>query len=239
MNSLKASAKYLGEGTTDHGIRYIEVAVPPIGKGEDIKVRIIPNRAAGDVLGSCTKGANLLIGGRLYRNRAVQGDFNTYLIPTQKIELISAPITLNDVTLAGGYYLTDNDIRANKLPDKTNPDGSKIKRHNFTLLLRAPAQPLLSHEYDDTISFSVTSWRDDAERILRTAHKGRQMLLQGYLRSYTAQGKDTGYVSVTLRTGLQEMFGRKKEEGESNNNVKSANASSVVIQGETKEEAPI
>ena len=37
MNSLKACAKYLGEGTTDHGIRYIEVDVPAIGKGDDIK----------------------------------------------------------------------------------------------------------------------------------------------------------------------------------------------------------
>ena len=230
MNSLKACAKYVGEGKTDHGIRYIEVAVPPIGKGEDIKVRIIPNRAAGDVLGSCNKGANLLIGGRLYRNRAVQGDFNSYLIPTQKIELLPAPITLNDVTLAGAYWLNDNDVKANQTSNE---------RHNFTILTSAPTQQLLSHEYDDTISFSVTSWKYDAERILQTAHKGRQMMIQGYLRSYTPEGKDTGYVSVTVRSGLVEMFGKRKEREESNNNVKSVKASSVVIQGETKEEAPI
>ena len=230
MNSLKACAKYLGEGTTDHGIRYIEVAVPPIGKGEDIKVRIIPNRAAGDVLGSCTKGANLLIGGRLYRNRAVQGDFNSYLIPTQKIELLPASIPLNDITIAGAYWLNDNDVKANQTSNE---------RHNFTILTSAPTQQLLSHEYDDTISFSVTSWKYDAERILQTAHKGRQMMIQGYLRSYTPEGKDTGYVSVTVRSGLVEMFGKRKEKEESNNNVKSVKASSVVIQGETKEEAPI
>ena len=64
-------------------------------------------------------------------------------------------------------------------------------------------------------------------------------MIQGYLRSYTPEGKDTGYVSVTVRSGLVEMFGKRKEKEESNNNVKSANASSVVIQGETKEEAPI
>ena len=230
MNSLKASAKYLGEGTTDHGIRYIEVAVPPIGKSEDIKVRIIPNRAAGDVLGSCTKGANLLIGGRLYRNRAVQGDFNSYLIPTQKIELLPASIPLNDITIAGAYWLNDNDVKANQISNE---------RHNFTILTSAPTQQLLSHEYDDTISFSVTSWKYDAERILQTAHKGRQMMIQGYLRSYTPEGKDTGYVSVTVRSGLVEMFGKRKEKEESNNNVKSVKAPSVVIQGETKEEAPI
>ena len=224
MNTLKACAKYVGEGTTDHGIRYIEVAVPAIGKGEDIKVRIIPNRAAGDVLGSCNKGANLLIGGRLYRNRAVQGDFNSYLIPTQRIELLSAPITLNDVTIAGAYWLNDNDVKANQTSNE---------RHNFTILTSAPAQQLLSHEYDDTISFSVTSWKYDAERILQTAHKGRQLMIQGYLRSYN------GYVSVTVRNGLVEMFGKRKDKEESNNNVKSVKASSVVIQGETKEEAPI
>ena len=231
MNSLKACAKYLGEGTTDHGIRYIEVAVPAVGKGEDIKVRIIPNRAAGDVLGSCTKGANLLIGGRLYRNRAVQGDFNSYLIPTQKIELLPASIPLNDITIAGAYWLNDNDVKANQTSNE---------RHNFTILTSAPTQQLLSHEYDDTISFSVTSWKYDAERILQTAHKGRQMMIQGYLRSYTPEGKDTGYVSVTVRSGLVEMFGKRKEKEEgNNNNVKSVKASSVVIQGETKEEAPI
>ena len=230
MNSLKASAKYLGEGTTDHGIRYIEVAVPPIGKSEDIKVRIIPNRAAGDVLGSCTKGANLLIGGRLYRNRAVQGDFNSYLIPTQKIELLPASIPLNDITIAGAYWLNDNDVKANQISNE---------RHNFTILTSAPTQQLLSHEYDDTISFSVTSWKYDAERILQTAHKGRQMMIQGYLRSYTPEGKDTGYVSVTVRSGLVEMFGKRKEKEEGSSNIKSANASRVVIQGETKEEAPI
>ena len=230
MNSLKASAKYLGEGTTDHGIRYIEVAVPAVGKGEDIKVRIIPNRAAGDVLGSCTKGANLLIGGRLYRNRAVQGDFNSYLIPTQRIELLPASIPLNDITIAGAYWLNDNDVKANQTSNE---------RHNFTILTSAPTQQLLSHEYDDTISFSVTSWKYDAERILQTAHKGRQMMIQGYLRSYTPEGKDTGYVSVTVRSGLVEMFGKRKDKEEGNNNVKSVKASSVVIQGETKEEAPI
>ena len=224
MNSLKASAKYVGEGTTDHGIRYIEVDVPAIGKGDDIKVRIVPNRSAGDVLGSCNKGANLLIGGRLYRNRAVQGDFNSYLIPTQRIELLSAPITLNDVTIAGAYWLNDNDVKANQTSNE---------RHNFTILTSAPAQQLLAHEYDDTISFSVTSWKYDAERILQTAHKGRQLMIQGYLRSYN------GYVSVTVRNGLVEMFGKRKEKEEGSSNIKSANASRVVIQGETKEEAPI
>ena len=41
MNTLKAGATYVGEGTTEHGIRYVEVAVPAVGKGEDVMVRII------------------------------------------------------------------------------------------------------------------------------------------------------------------------------------------------------
>ena len=229
MNTLKASATYVGEGTTEHGIRYVEVAVPAVGKGEDVMVRIIPTKAAGDVLNSCTKGANLLIGGRLYRNRAVQGDFNFYLIPTKRIELLSSRIPLNEVTIAGAYWLNDNDIKANQTSNE---------RHNFTILTSAPQQPLLNHEYDDTISFSVTSWKYDAERILQTAHTGRQMIIEGYLRSYTPAGSDTGYVSVTVRSGLVEMFGKKKEK-EGSKISKPADVSKVVIQGESKEELPI
>jgi single-stranded DNA-binding protein len=186
-------------------------------------VRIIPTKAAGDVLNSCTKGANLLIGGRLYRNRAVQGDFNSYLIPTKRIELLSSRIPLNEVTIAGAYWLNDNDIKANQ---------TSKERHNFTILTSAPQQPLLNHEYDDTISFSVTSWKYDAERILQTAHKGRQLIVEGYLRSYN------GYVSVTVRNGLVEMFGKKKDKENKIVN-KSDSASKVVIQGESKEEPPI
>ena len=229
MNTLKACATYVGEGTTEHGIRYVEVAVPAVGKGEDVKVKIIPTKAAGDVLNSCTKGANLLIGGRLYRNRAVQGDFNFYLIPTKRIELLSSRIPLNEVTIAGAYWLNDNDIKANQTSNE---------RHNFTILTSAPQQPLLNHEYDDTISFSVTSWKYDAERILQTAHTGRQMIIEGYLRSYTPAGSDTGYVSVTVRSGLVEMFGKKKEK-EGSKISKPADVSKVVIQGESKEELPI
>ena len=229
MNTLKACATYVGEGTTEHGIRYVEVAVPAVGKGEDVKVKIIPTKAAGDVLNSCTKGANLLIGGRLYRNRAVQGDFNSYLIPTKRIELLSSRIPLNEVTIAGAYWLNDNDIKANQTSNE---------RHNFTILTSAPQQPLLNHEYDDTISFSVTSWKYDAERILQTAHKGRQLIIEGYLRSYTPAGSDTGYVSVTVRSGLVEMFGKKKEK-EGSKISKPADVSKVVIQGESKEELPI
>ena len=228
MNTLKAGATYVEEGTTEHGIRYIEVAVPPVGKGEDVKVRIIPNKAAGDVLGSCSKGANLLIAGRLYRNRAVQGDYNSYLIPTQRIQVVSSPVPLNDVTIAGAYWLSDNDLKANQNQD----------RHNFTMLTSAPTQQLLSHNYDDTISFSVTSWKYDAERILQTAFKGRQMLVEGYLRSYN------GYVSVTVRNGLVEMFGRKemkevKEKVISKPDYAPGDRPKVVIEGETKEELPI
>ena len=226
MNTLKACATYVEEGTTEHGIRYIEVAIPPVGKGEDVKERIIPNKAAGDVLGSCSKGANLLIAGRLYRNRAVQGDYNSYLIPTQRIQVVSIPVPLNDVTIAGAYWLSDNDLKANQNQD----------RHNFTLLTSAPTQQLLSHNYDDTISFSVTSWKYDAERILQTAFKGRQMLVEGYLRSYN------GYVSVTVRNGLVEMFGRKEMKEKvinSKPDYAPGDRPKVVIEGETKEELPI
>jgi single-stranded DNA-binding protein len=130
------------------------------------------------------------------------------------------------VTIAGAYWLSDNDLKANQNQD----------RHNFTLLTSAPTQQLLSHNYDDTISFSVTSWKYDAERILQTAFKGRQMLVEGYLRSYN------GYVSVTVRNGLVEMFGRKEMKEKvvnSKPDYAPGDRPKVVIEGETKEELPI
>ena len=132
------------------------------------------------------------------------------------------------MTIAGAYWLNDND-------KKLNQDD---QRHTFTILTSAPANQILNHEYDDTLSFSITSWSYDAQRILQTAHIGRQMIIEGYLRSYTPDGKDTGYVSVTVRSGLVEMFGRK-EVKESSIISKSDSASKVVIQGESKEELPI
>jgi len=228
MNTLKAGATYVESGSTDHGIRYVEVAIPAVGKGEDVKIRVLVTKFVEEVLGSCTKGANLLIIGRLYMNRAVQGDWNYYLIPTKKIQVLPCPIQLNDITVAGGYWLSDNDIESNQRAIE-----SKQERHNFSLLTSAPQQALLSHTRDDAIKFSITAWKIDADRILKQAHKGRQMLVEGYLRSYN------GYVSVTLSSGLHTMFGSKEKKKENDNNVKPANAAEVVIQGETKEEIHI
>ena len=224
MNTLKAGATYVESGSTDHGIRYVEVAIPAVGKGEDVKIRVLVTKFVEEVLGSCTKGANLLIIGRLYMNRAVQGDWNYYLIPTKKIQVLPCPIQLNDITIAGGYWLSDQDIKSNQ---------NANERHNFSLLTSAPQQPLLSHTREDAIKFSITAWKYDADRILKQAHKGRQMLVEGYLRSYN------GYVSVTVSSGLHTMFGSKEKKKENDNNVKPANAAEVVIQGETKEEIHI
>ena len=209
MNTAKVCAKYVGEGTTEHGIRFTEVTVSAVGKGEDIKLRVLSTKAGGDTLGSCSKGANLIIVGRLYRNRAVQSDYNYYVVPTQRIEVVPCPVPLNTVTIAGAYWLNDNDKK-------------------------------LNHEYDDTLSFSITSWSYDAQRILQTAHIGRQMIIEGYLRSYTPAGKDTGYISINVRSGIVEMFGSKEKKKENKIDNKSDSASKVVIQGETKaEELPI
>ena len=59
MNTVKAGAKYVGEGTTEHGIRFTEVTVAAVGKGEDIKLRVLSTKAGGDTLGSCSKGCLL------------------------------------------------------------------------------------------------------------------------------------------------------------------------------------
>ena len=185
MNTLKAGATYVESGSTDHGIRYVEVAIPAVGKGEDVKIRVLV---------------------------------------TKFVEVLPCPIQLNDITIAGGYWLSDNDIKSNQ---------NAQDRHNFSLLTSAPQQPLLSHTREDAIKFSITAWKYDADRILKQAHKGRQMLVEGYLRSYN------GYVSVTVSSGLHTMFGSKEKKKENDNNIKPANAAEVVIQGETKEEIHI
>ena len=136
MNTAKVCAKYVGEGTTEHGIRFTEVTVSAVGKGEDIKLRVLSTKAGGDTLGSCSKGANLIIVGRLYRNRAVQSDYNYYVVPTQRIEVVPCPVPLNTVTIAGAYWLNDND-------KKLNQDD---QRHTFTILTSTPANQLLNHQ---------------------------------------------------------------------------------------------
>ena len=120
MNTVKAGAKYVGEGTTEHGIRFTEVTVAAVGKGEDIKLRVLSTKAGGDALGSCSKGANLIIVGRLYRNRAVQSDYNYYVVPTQRIEVVPCPVPLNTVTIAGAYWLNDNDKKLNQDDQRHN-----------------------------------------------------------------------------------------------------------------------
>ena len=45
MNTAKVCAKYVGEGTTEHGIRFTEVTVSAVGKGEDIILRVLSTKA--------------------------------------------------------------------------------------------------------------------------------------------------------------------------------------------------
>ena len=40
------------------------------------------------------------------------------------------------------------------------------------------------------------------------------MIIEGYLRSYTPAGKDTGYISINVRSGIVEMFGSKEKKKE-------------------------
>ena len=67
MNTVKAGAKYVGEGTTEHGIRFTEVTVSAVGKGEDIKLRVLSTKAGGDTLGM--KNANVDVIGYVEYNK--------------------------------------------------------------------------------------------------------------------------------------------------------------------------
>ena len=85
----------------------------------------------------------------------------------------------------------------------------------FTLMCSAPAQVLLNHTWDDSLSFRMESWGDDAKRIQMLGHKGRQMVLEGILRYstwQTADGQQRGGYSVRTRAGLYQFFGKKKTE---------------------------
>ena len=87
----------------------------------------------------------------------------------------------------------------------------------FTVMCSAPAQQLLNHTWDDSLSFRMESWGDDAKRIQMLDHKGRQMVLEGILRYstwQTADGQKRGGYSVRTRAGLYQFFGKKKTEGD-------------------------
>ena len=201
MNTFTGIGSYKGEVFTDSGLRFMQVDLPRVGnKGNDVPIFVVPNKAAGETFDAFAPGARLLLNGRLYPSRQ---DYKMYFVPNAPLQVVTTNITLNKVTLAGGFV---------------NPEfNDNIGLLKFTVMCSAPAQMLLNHTWDDSLSFRMESWGDDAKRIQMLGHKGRQMVLEGILRYstwQTADGQKRGGYSVRTRAGLYQFFGKKKTEGD-------------------------
>ena len=199
MNTFKGIGIYKGETFTDSGLRFMHIDLPKVGnKGNDVPIYVVPNKAAGETFDAFSPGLRLLLNGRLYPSRQ---DYKMYFVPNSPLQVVTTNLTLNSVNLAGGYVSPE--YRDN------------IELLKFTLMCSAPAQPILNHTWDDSLSFRIEAWGDDAKRIQMLGHKGRQMTMEGILRYSTwktAEGETRGGYSVRTRAGLYQFFGKKKTE---------------------------
>ena len=202
MNTIICTAQYVGEFFTDNGLRFVEAKIPASGKnGSPAPLFIIPNKAAGETWDAFAPGCNLLLSGRLYPNR---NDYRMYVAPTQPLQVVAKEVNVNQVNLAGGVGY----IGEQKLEDL----------FTFSLMVKAPSQPLLNHTWQDSLGFRMESWGDDAKRLLNLLYVGRQMAVAGALRYNTWQGKDgthRGTYQVRVRSSQYSVFGKNQAKAES------------------------
>lgn len=201
MNTLLATASYVGEKFMDNGLRFMQINVPKVGNsGAAAPVFVVPNKAAGETFDVFQPGANLLISGRLYPNRQ---DYRMYLVPNQVIQVAPPSLVVNQVNLAGGVGFI--------------PDQNKEDLFTFSLMCSAPAQQILGHTWDDSLSFRMEAWGDDAKRMVTNLHVGRQIAVTGALRynTWTTQeGQQRGIYQVRVKSGTYAFFGKNKKKEE-------------------------
>jgi len=197
----------------DNGLRFMEMVIPKTGtSGSDVPLLVVPNRAAGENLDVFQPGARILLGGRLYPNK---NDYKMYVIPNQAFVLINVEgLNINKVNISGsvGYI----------------PDQTQDELFTFTVMCSAPAQVVLGHNWDDSLSFRMESWGEDARRLDKMLHVGRQVSVEGILRYNTWKAQDGGMrgsYQVRVRAGLYAAFGKNKklvnqQENSSETNVK-------------------
>ena len=204
MNLITATAIYVGDTATESGTRTMQFHIKGTGnKPVDIPVNLVPSFAAGEtcVPGAFETGKTILINGRLYP----QENGPMYVVPTQPLQAVPASTKLNQILIAGGCWLPNEQRREDAL--------------NFLLLVgTAPPQKSIGHTWQDTLVFRMESWKDDAERLKKFLYKGRQLCLGGSLRFENWTGKDgnqhVGY-KVRVRSNQYSFFGKnKKVEGE-------------------------
>ena len=200
MNSFIATGTYAGEKFTDSGLRFMHLNLPKIGKkGDDVPVLVVPNRAAGETFDVFQPGARLLVGGRLYPNRK---DYKMYLIPNMPIQL-AGDVNINRLNLSGGVgFIADTSIE---------------DLFSFTLLCSAPNQQIIGHSWQDSLSFKMEAWGEDATRLRQMCSIGRQISVEGVLRYQTWSTEDgsvRGAYQVRVRSSLYAAFGKNKKKEE-------------------------
>jgi single-stranded DNA-binding protein len=112
-------------------------------------------------------------------------------------------LVVNQVNLAGGVGF---------IPDQTKED-----LFTFSLMCSAPAQQILGHTWDDSLSFRMEAWGDDAKRMATNLHVGRQIAVTGALRynTWTTQdGQQRGIYQVRVKSGTYAFFGKNKKKEE-------------------------
>jgi len=73
---------------------------------------------------------------------------------------------------------------------------------------------VLGHNWDDSLSFRMESWSEDARRLDKMLHVGRQVSVEGVLRYNTwttPDGDHRGMYQVRVRSGLYAAFGKNKK----------------------------
>jgi len=218
MNTFSAVGTYVSDIFTDNGLRFMQINVPKVGSsGADIPIYMVPNRAAGETFDAFVPGIKLFVNGRLYPSRQ---DYKMYLVPNQQLQIVEGGLTFNKVNLTGGIGYIAEQKREDLM--------------NFTIMCNAPAQQLLGHTWDDSLSFRIEAWGDDAKRIDRLGHVGRMISMEGVLRYatwFTKEGQERGGYSVRVRSGLYQFFGKNKKKDEENE-VK-------VVSNGVRNEAPV
>jgi len=218
MNTFSAVGTYIGETFTDNGLRFMQVNIPKVGNsGADVPIYLVPNRAAGETFDAFAPGIKLFLNGRLYPSRQ---DYKMYFVPNQPLQIVQGGLTFNKVNLTGGIGYIAEQKREDLM--------------NFTIMCNAPAQQLLGHTWDDSLSFRIEAWGDDAKRIDRLGHVGRMISMEGVLRYATwrtKEGQERGGYSVRARSGLYQFFGKNKKKDEQ--------AEVRLVSSGTKNEPPV
>ena len=201
MNIINAVGQYKADYTTPKGDRALLIELPGTGKGPKVPIYLIPPRwaAAKD---SCAKGAfkedtHLLISGRLYLGK----DYKMYVIPTQKVFVVSPGLTLNHVSLAGGVGYIEEEPH--------NPDV-----FNFGISCQATPQISLDISKEDIsrgrgTGFRIESWGEDAKRLKLFLWKGRSLSLGGTLRwsRWEKNGEINSKYTIRVKSNQYSFFG--------------------------------